>query len=110
MIDTKDQEAIKNAILDIVGKKGEIDTEELAKELKVDRQVIVGACKSLEIKEIISLEQKEIKEIVLTEDGKNILEKGSPDLQLFKELKANGAQTKKALQDKLGKTICWSIF
>ena len=69
MIDTKDQEAIKNAILDIVGKKGEIDTEELAKELKVDRQVIVGACKSLEIKEIISLEQKEIKEeeLVLTE-------------------------------------------
>ena len=106
MLDTKDQEAIKNAILDIVGKKGEIDTEELSKELKVDRQIIVGACKSLEIKEIIALEQKEIKEVVLTEDGRNILEKGSPDLQLFKELKANGAQTKKALQDKLGKTIC----
>ena len=29
--DAKEKEAIKNAILDIVGKKGEIDTEELSK-------------------------------------------------------------------------------
>lgn len=106
MIDTKDQDKLKEAVLEYIGKKGETDTEELVKEFKVERQVIVGICKSLDIKEIIALEQKEIKEVLLNKDAQNILEKGSPDIQLFKELKANGSQTKKSLQEKLGKNIC----
>lgn len=33
--------------------------------------------------------------ITLTEAGKECIEKGSPDIQILKELKQNGNQTKK---------------
>ena len=95
----------KNKILEIVKLKGEIDTETLAKEMKLDHQYIIGLIKGLEIKEIIRTIKKEIKEIILTEDGKDCLDHGSPDIQILKELQNNGNQTKKDLISKLGKNV-----
>ena len=99
------QEAQKEKILDLIKKKEQIDSQELAKELKLEHQQVIGLIKALEIKEIVESEKKEINEIILTDDGKNCLEKGAPDIQIFKELKANGTQTKKALTAKLGKSV-----
>ena len=99
------QESQKNQILEIIKKKGDIDSQALAQEMKIEHQQAVGLIKALEIKEIVALEKKEKKGIVLTDGGKDCLEKGAPDIQLLKELKSNGPQTKKALTEKLGKGI-----
>ena len=89
------QEAQKNKILEIIKAKGEIDSQDLANEMKLDHQQVIGLIKALETKEIVESEKKESKGIILTDDGKNCLEKGAPDIQIMKELKSNGAQTKK---------------
>ena len=97
------QEAEKEEIIKILKQKGEINSEDLAKEMKKDHQQIIGLIKALESKEVVETEKKETKKITLTEGGKNCLEKGSPDMQILKELKQNGTQTKKILLEKLGK-------
>ena len=99
------QDLEKEEIIKILKQKGEINSEDLAKEMKKDHQQVVGLIKALETKEIIESEKKEVKAITLTDGGKDCLEKGSPDIQILKELKQNGAQTKKSLLDKLGKSI-----
>ena len=99
------QESQKNQILEIIKKKGDIDSQALAEEMKIEHQQAVGLIKALEIKDIVELEKKEKKGIVLTDGGKDCLEKGAPDIQLLKELKSNGPQTKKGLTEKLGKGI-----
>ena len=95
----------KEQIIKIIKEKGEITSDILAKEMKKDHQQIVGLIKGLESKEVVELQKKESKVITLTEGGKDCLEKGSPDIQILKELKQNGAQTKKNLMTKLGKSV-----
>ena len=85
----------KEQIIKIIKEKGEITSDILAKEMKKDHQQIVGLIKGLESKEVVELQKKESKVITLTEGGKDCLEKGSPDIQILKELKQNGAQKKK---------------
>ena len=97
------QEAEKEEIIKILKQKGEINSEDLAKEMKKDHQQVIGLIKALETKEVVETEKIETKKITLTEGGKNCLEKGSPDIQILKELKQNGTQTKKQLLEKLGK-------
>ena len=99
------QEAQKTKVLEILKKKGEINSVDLAKEMNLDHQQAVGLIKALETKEVVESEKKEVKEIVLTDGGKDCLEKGAPDIQLLKELKANGTQTKKDLLAKLGNHV-----
>lgn len=95
----------KKKILDVLKDKEEIDSECLSNILKIDHQQIIGLIKALEIKNIVISEKVEKKYIILTEEGKNCLEKGGPDIQIFKELKENGAQTKSDLSSKIGKNI-----
>ena len=101
-MDTKDQDKLKDEIIAEVKEKGEVTTLDLSTKYKMDHQSIVGIIKGLEIKEIVESEKMESKSIVLTQGGKNCLEKGSPEIQILKELKANGPQTKKALIEKIG--------
>ena len=56
--------------------------------MKKDHQQVVGLIKALETKEVVECEKKENKAITLTDGGKNCLEKGSPDIQILKELKS----------------------
>ena len=95
----------KEQIIKIIKEKGEITSDILAKEMKKDHQQIVGLIKGLESKEVVELQKKESKVITLTEGGKDCLEKGSPDIQILKELKQNGAQTKKNLMTKFSKSV-----
>ena len=95
------QEAEKEEIIKILKQKGEINTEDLAKEMKKDHQQVVGLIKALETKEVVESQKIETKKITLTDGGKNCLEKGSPDIQILKELKQNGTQTKKTIVGKI---------
>ena len=99
------QDEEKKEIIKIIKEKGEINSEDLAKIMKKEHQQVVGLIKALETKEVVECEKKENKTITLTDAGKNCLEKGSPDIQILKELKQNGTQTKKDLLNKLGKGI-----
>ena len=97
------QEDQKNKILEIIKQKGEVDSQDLAEQMKLDHQQVIGLIKALEIKEIVESEKKENKGIVLTPGGKDCLEKGAPDIQILKELKANGTQKKKRFNSKIRK-------
>ena len=99
------QDKEKEEIINILKQKGEINSEDLAKQIKKDHQQVIGLIKALENKEVVELEKKESKAITLTDAGKNCLEKGSPDIQILRELKQNGTQTKKDLLAKLGKSV-----
>ena len=98
------QEKIRQEILSKLSKTETLNSEDLSKEFNVDHQIIVGIIKSLEIKEIISISKLEKKEISLLENGKNCIEKGSPNIQILKEIKS-GPKTKKELKDFFGKEI-----
>ena len=98
------QEAQKEQILEIIKKEGELDSQDLANKMKLNHQQVIGLIKALEAKEILTSVKKESKRIVFTNDGKDCLEHGAPDIQILKELKANGTQTKKSLSAKLSKT------
>ena len=100
-----EQKQQKDKIIELIKEKDSIDTQELSKIMKLEHQYVIGLVKALETKEVVESEKKESKSIVLTNDGKSCLEKGSPDLQILKELKANGNQTKKDLTAKLGKGV-----
>ena len=95
----------KNFIIEILKSKDETDSLALANELKLDHQKIIGIINALEIKEVVKTEAKEKSHIVFTEAGKNCLEKGAPDIQIYKVLKEIGNLTKTELSTKLGKNI-----
>ena len=95
----------KNLIISILKKTDEIDSQSLADQLKLDHQKVIGLINALEIKDVVKTEVKEKSYIALTDAGKNCLEKGSPDIQIFKELKEKGDLTKAQLSEKLGKNI-----
>jgi phenylalanyl-tRNA synthetase alpha chain len=106
MIDTKPNISIKERIINLLKQNPEaaLSTISLAKEFGVDHQEIVGETKSLEMGEVILLEKQEQKFIQLTNDGKDCLNKGSPEFELLSYLKANGGKsTKKEATEKFGK-------
>lgn len=96
-------EKVKAVIIERLKAGKDITTLELANEFKIDHQNIIGECKSLEMNDVISLEKLEKKFIQLTNDGKDTLEKGSPEFQLFNYLSLNGnVKTKKEISQTLG--------
>jgi len=69
--------------------------------LSITHQETVGLLKSLEMSNMIRLVQNEKKYIKLTQDGKEILDDGSPEIIYINYLKSVGGQAKK--QDITGK-------
>ena len=55
------QDEKKEYIIKILKEKGEINSEDLAKEMKKDHQQVVGLIKALESKEVVETEKKEVK-------------------------------------------------
>ena len=55
------QDAEKEHIIKILKEKGEINSEDLAKEMKKDHQQVVGLIKALETKEVVETEKKKPK-------------------------------------------------
>ncbi len=95
----------KNLIIDILKNKGEINSQNLAEELKIDHQRTIGIINALEVKGILKTVAQEKLCIIPTDAGNNCLEKGAPDIQILKELKEKGDLTKTDLSNKLGKNI-----
>ncbi|XP_013410856.1 phenylalanine--tRNA ligase alpha subunit [Lingula anatina] len=78
-------------ILERVEKLGKIDTLELAAELNVDHQKIVGAVKSIQSAgDIINCEQCTSKKWELTEEGKAVVENGSHEALVFNAVPVEG--------------------
>ncbi len=102
-MDTSKSDKIKNEIIERLKKNlsGNLLTLDLAKELAVTHQEIVGECKSLEMSEVILTEKLEKKLIEITADGQNCLEFGSPEVQFMRYLEANGSLLKKDIKGKL---------
>ena len=48
------QEEQKNKILEIIKQKGEVDSQDLAEQMKLDHQQVIGLIKALEIKETVT--------------------------------------------------------
>ena len=83
---------------------GNISTVDISKELGVDHQDLVGECKSLEMAEVVQLEKQELKFIQIAQAGKEVIEKGSPEICLLEYLNSlGGKSTKKELTEKFGK-------
>jgi phenylalanyl-tRNA synthetase alpha chain len=104
MMDTKTN--FKEAILQKLRETPNpiLSTIGLSREFSMDHQVVIGECRSLEIQEVITLEKQEERFIQLTSDGKDCLNKGSPENELLEFLKNNsGKSTKKEVNEKLGK-------
>jgi len=102
-MDTAKSEKIKNEIIERLKKNPTSDllTLEIAKELGVTHQEVVGEVKSLEMSEVISTDKLEKKLIEITADGKNCLECGSPEVQFMNLLETSVTILKKDVKSKL---------
>ncbi|XP_072925065.1 phenylalanine--tRNA ligase alpha subunit [Hemitrygon akajei] len=70
---------------------GGTDSAELARDLGVDHQLVVGAVKSLQtLDDVIEAEQRSHKHWELTEEGKDIVQNGSHEARVFDAIPPNG--------------------
>ncbi|XP_048043479.1 phenylalanine--tRNA ligase alpha subunit [Chanodichthys erythropterus] len=83
---------------------GGIDSQDVAVDLGVDHQVIVGAVKSLQaLGEVISAEQKSSKHWELTGEGCEIAEQGSHEARVFNAIPAEGLPQNQLMKMQSGK-------
>ena len=94
---------IKSAIINhITHTTNEVTSLLLSANLKQDHQKIVGELKSLNTAEAVTLTQLEKVIIEITDDGKEILEKGSPEFKIIIELVKKDKLIKKDLDASFG--------
>ncbi|XP_063048250.1 phenylalanine--tRNA ligase alpha subunit isoform X2 [Engraulis encrasicolus] len=68
-----------------------VDSQDVARDLSVDHQVIVGAVKSLQsLGDLISAEQRSSKHWELTGEGQETVEQGSHEARVFKAIPDDG--------------------
>ncbi|XP_020915767.1 phenylalanine--tRNA ligase alpha subunit-like, partial [Exaiptasia diaphana] len=78
-------------ILEEIANSGHLNTYEFAKDLQQDHQLIVGAIKSIQsVGEIINTEQCQQENLVLTEEGVLIADKGSHEALLYNDIPSEG--------------------
>lgn len=85
----------KKAILKHIDETQPINSLYLTQQLKLPHQEVVGLLKSLEMAEMVVLTQLETKNIVLTADGQDSLDNGSPENVYINFLKQKGGEVKK---------------
>uniref|UniRef100_A0A9J8BR01 Phenylalanine--tRNA ligase alpha subunit n=1 Tax=Cyprinus carpio carpio TaxID=630221 RepID=A0A9J8BR01_CYPCA len=83
---------------------GGIDSQDVAADLGVDHQLIVGAVKSLQaLGEVISAEQKSSKRWELTGEGREIAEQGSHEARVFNAIPDEGLPQNELMKMPSGK-------
>jgi phenylalanyl-tRNA synthetase alpha chain len=83
--------------------KDEVNSLGLSTLFAVDHQKVVGELKGLNMSEVLNLTQMEKVVVEISEDGKEILEKGSPEFKLVAELLKRGDKAvKKELDTAFG--------
>lgn len=78
-------------ILEIIDKKGEVDTVCLAELLAEDHQKIIGAVKSIQANgDLIVADPQSQKRLDLTDEGKSVVKNGSHEALVFNAVPASG--------------------
>merc|ERR1719384_2337068 len=101
---------VKDSIIEALGKADKVNSHDLARDLGVDPQVVVGKMKALEAKfQIVAMAQT-AEMTVVTKEGQSILDKGmSPEIELFNAIPVEGIAMKDLLSkfDKSYKKAGW---
>lgn len=79
------------------------NTLDIAAELSMEHQTLDAALKSLNVDDYIQLRKHEIREIKLTEEGRNAAENGTNEVQVAKMIPADAPLEKKVIEAKFGK-------
>lgn len=77
---------LNEKILHYLEKSGKVDTLVLAREFEEDHQKIVGAVKSLEALEMVTLEAVKSTKWGLTEEGQLVADQGSHEAILYRSI------------------------
>jgi len=95
-------EDLKLAILAYLNENKTIESSlDLAIKLEVSHNEVVGAIKSLDSIQYAVLQQLETKKYVLTPDGEDYIEKGTPEMRLFSTVPAEGVNIKDLPKDQV---------
>jgi phenylalanyl-tRNA synthetase alpha chain len=77
-------DGMDTTILSLLAEKESINTSDLAVQLDIDHQLIIGAVKSLHSRgDVVNAEQKQSKNWQLTPEGEEVVAKGSHEAVLF---------------------------
>lgn len=88
-----------DAILQAINKRGHVNTLQLATELNVEHQSLVGAMMSIDaFGDVIKCEARKDKRWTLSKEGEWISVNGSQEYQLFQVLGESGVEQKKLVQ------------
>uniref|UniRef100_A0A914H198 phenylalanine--tRNA ligase n=1 Tax=Globodera rostochiensis TaxID=31243 RepID=A0A914H198_GLORO len=72
-------------LLNILAARDTFQSNELTEELAIDHQRLIGAIKSLQVKDgLVNTTEVKIKRIELTEEGEEIIQKGSHEFNVYK--------------------------
>lgn len=102
----------EQAVLTAIAKDGLIaDTWELATQLNVDHQILVGVVKSLLVDKYITEEPLSTTYWALTAEGEQVAQKGSPEIQVLNAVPSEGIsltelQTALGEVAKIGMGVC----
>lgn len=98
--DEKDQ--ISQRIVDALEATGPFASNEWAAKHGLEHQAVVGALKSLNGREIITMEQFDVSDIVLSAEGQQYIELGSPEARLWNILTSvmSSTDAENAMNDK----------
>lgn len=82
------EELIEAVLLKLRDSQEPISTVDLAKQLNVEHQRVIGSIKSIsaQAESMLVVQQKEYKKLDLTEEGKIILKNGSHEARIFQEV------------------------
>ncbi|KAG5496147.1 hypothetical protein JKF63_02448 [Porcisia hertigi] len=97
-----EQASIEAAILKVLSSTDRVLSTDVAELIKVDHQDVVGAAKSLEADNYISSTMQQQMLLRLSNEGKQIMESGSPEYLVWSLLK-DGKMTQEEVSSKLGK-------
>lgn len=102
----------EQAVLSVLEKDGSIpDTWDLATQLNIDHQILVGVVKSLLVDRYISEEPLSTTYWALTAEGEQVAQQGSPEIQVLNAVPTEGislAELQTALGEvaKIGMGVC----
>jgi len=97
---------IKEQIREIIDKSSLFNSLDFSNKNKISHQEVVGVLKSMEMSETVILTRADMSLIELTDDGKEILKNGSPNIRLLTILsKSSTPLPKSQLETELSKEL-----
>lgn len=89
---------LQTVLLTEVNKRGSLNTLELANELNVDHQKIIGCMKSIQtFPDVIEIDAKVTKNLQLSTEGSTVHENGSYEFNIFNKIPDQGIEQKELM-------------